>query len=137
MPVLVISPNEDVRHGLRERLAPLGEAIRAQTYRQGAVLAEQHWPSVAVIWSPPGADAEVVELIFQLRRLNRDVRIIVATPYFTNMGTAALVEHLQVDAYLLDTELDAIAEEAMGVPVIVERDPKPPTRHGGSSAACH
>jgi len=138
MPILVIVPSDELRHQLRDRFAVAGGSLRARTYANGLVLAEQNWISDAVLWSPPGADREVIDTIVRLRKFNRDIRIVVATPRFNRAGTSVFVDHLQVDAYFLDGAVDDIVEAVLGVPVIVEGKESPPTTlTGGSSAASH
>jgi hypothetical protein len=137
--VLVIVPEEGLRDQLRLRLARKGGTIRARTYAHGLVLADEYVPDVAIVWSPSGADGEAIYAVQRLRKANRDMRIIVATPEFLKGGTVAFVEHLQVDNYLLDTRVDSIVAAAAGVPVIDDEggNQSPPTVAGGSSAACH
>ena len=133
MAVLLVVPNDELRHALRDRLDGRGGSLRATTYSLGLVLAEQHWIDTAVLWSKPGANAEAVDAVKRLRQCNRDVRIIVITPRFTDAGTAAFMQHLQVDAYRLDWAVDAIIEEVLGVPTITERAPQPVIRASQTS----
>jgi ActR/RegA family two-component response regulator len=134
MATLIIVPDKTLRHILRDRIPG---ALRAETYSLGLALAEQNYFTEAIVWSAVGAKAEVIETIQRLRRLNRDMRIIVMTPRMSKPGIATMIDYLQVDAYLLEEEIDTVVETAVGVPTIVERKLRPPTSTSGSSAASH
>jgi hypothetical protein len=137
MQILLIVPNGDVREALRVRLGS-HSALRARDYQFGMVLAEQYCPTEIVLWSPPGADPEVVESLARLRRMHRDARVIVMTPEITKAGVAVFCDHFEVDVYAVDTDLELVVETLLGVPQIIERERSVPKfRSGGSSAAAN
>lgn len=137
MATLIIVPDDNLRHRLRDHLVAAG-TLRARTYEHGLVLAEQNTVGEAVVWSPKGADASAVSAVVRLRKFNRETRIVVVTPEFTKGGVGAFVDALQVDAYLLETAFAAIIEAVTGIPTIVERSQRPTVSGvGGSSAARH
>jgi ActR/RegA family two-component response regulator len=137
MKVLVIVPGLEIRDELRARLWRRAESLRAQSYEQGLVFAEQELFESAIVWVPSGADAKAVDTVQRLHRLNRDMRLIVITPKMVQAGVLAFVERMMVDAYLVDNVLDEIVAEALGVPKIVDGGRTPPTPAGGSSAGLH
>jgi hypothetical protein len=128
MAVLVIIPDEKLRHRARDLLGP--GSLRAALYDDAAfVLAEQNFITDAILWSSSGLDSKVLIAIERLRRMHRNVRVFVITPERVKAGTLGYCEGARVDGYGLESQL--------GVPPIIERDQTPPTAAGGSSAACH
>jgi hypothetical protein len=122
MRVLVVVPNDQLRHEIRDLLAQVmgpGRSLRATDYRVGLLLAEQHYVYSAILWSPPGLDSDVIHAVMRLRRMNRDIRIIVASPEVTPVGAMGYIDDLDVDHYLFD-RAEPLVKAATGVPTIVE-----------------
>lgn len=136
MAVLVIIPDENLRHRVRDALAGVG-TLRAAAYDDGAfVLAEQNYITDAILWAD-GLDSKVLVAIERLRRLHRDVRIFVVTPERTRAGKLGYCEGAKVDGYADESKIGEVIREVLGVPIIIEGGSAPPTSTSGSSAACH
>ncbi len=137
MAVLVIIPDDDLRHLVRDALGGVG-TLRASAYDDPAfVLAEQSYISDAILWSSPGLDSRVLIAIERLRRMHCDVRIFVVTPERNGAGKLGYCEAAKVDGYADESAIGEVIREVLGVPVIIERAPTPTKPNSGSSAACH
>jgi hypothetical protein len=133
MQLLLIIPDGDVREALRVRLGE-GNILRAGDYNYGVVLAEQSCPTEIVLWSPRGPNAHAVDALRRLQRLHRGARYIVMTPEVTKAGVAVFCDHFDVEAYVVDTNIELVANKILGVPEIVEGGRPPPRfRSNGSS----